>query len=99
MIAILLLAVGGIIYVNFFMGRENLAPSTEDNSKISETGGEQSATGGPGALVRKPKPGLLPYGSTLDLGILKQNKFKTLKSIPELSVLPGELGKQDLFSK
>lgn len=43
--------------------------------------------------------GLLPYGSKLDLGILKQQTFQALRPAPGISVSPADLGKTDIFAR
>lgn len=42
--------------------------------------------------------GLLPYGSQINIRILRDERFTILRPGPELIVAPEELGKTDLFS-
>lgn len=46
----------------------------------------------------RPQPKLLPYGTKIDTKILESEKFKGLKSVPQVKVSQEELGKTNLFS-
>lgn len=95
---VLLIALGGIIYFNFFMNSSSDTGTPSDPLLVLSG---TDATGAPvGAEGAQPgKTALLPYGTSLDLEILKQEKFKALKSFPKLEVLPEELSKENIFSQ
>ncbi len=101
--ALVLLAVslGGTIYINFFMGKNDaplppvFIPAVSPAAQTQPTG-----TAPPAATAQSPSMDasvLLPFGSRIDISVFESDKYKALKGVPPVSVSPGELGKTDPF--
>lgn len=98
LVVVLFVALGGIIYVNFFMDKSDPVSIGEPLSPPRITAGSPAGSGAGGEItVRQASPGLLPYGSEIDMRVLDSDKFKKLNDAPALIVRPEELGKPDLF--
>lgn len=97
----LAVAVGGIVYFNFFAGANPQALPPRDTIALPQAGMPPVAPVAPaspsGGTAMRSQGGLLPYGGKIDLGILDNPKFKILKSVLPLQVLPEELGRSNLF--
>jgi len=106
-VALLLIAVAGIVYLNFFSGPPKAELVSEEQIAKTMTLGKAdtapdasqppSQTTSPAA--KKSQGGLLPYGTKIETTVIEQEKFKILKPAPPLSVKPEELGKDDLFAR
>ena len=103
-IALLIVSVGGIIYLNFFRGRaivqvpQAVIDQAMQNSQAQRPGGPAGQT--PAALPASFRPSssaLLPYGDKIDTSILELDKYAVLKRPPALTVFPDELGKENIF--
>ncbi len=87
LIIVLVVAVGGIVYLNFIKPRIG-----------GGTGGTEVVSEAVTAEAEAAKKSLLPYGSGVDLRILSQDEFRSLKAAPKVSVSPEELGNPDPFA-
>ncbi len=96
---ILIVAVGGIVYFNFFTGSktEILPPTDTSQSAVPNASNLPAAPPVQLPSALKNQGGLLPYGGTIDLGILDDARFKSLKSTPPLEIFPEELGRPNPF--
>lgn len=110
LVVVLVAALGCIAYINFFMGKSRSPSANVGNADLNlaqnKAVNQQSFAGNktppPPAkkiIVKRAKPGLLPFGSEIDVTILDTEKFKALKASPKLIVKPEELGKSDIFRK
>jgi len=110
-LALILVSIGGTVYINFFMGKSNVptlpatAPTAMDGAPAPQSDmpppGGESPTGAPPATTGTGQSStpLLPYGSKIDISIFDSDKFKVLKGIPRVEVTNDELGKIDPFKK
>lgn len=104
-VAILLIAVGGTIYVQFFSGpAKNLRPKDTVYPPAVQPGSPAPPTAAgpaslPSAAGSAPRSTLLPYGNTINTALFAQDKFKALKPAPPLSVRREELGVENLFGR
>lgn len=89
LIAILVISTGATIYVV----TRSSAPASP-NAPVGEA--TPTAVSSKGVKFTGE---LLPYGSKLDLGVLKQQTFQALRPAPGISVSPADLGKTDIFAK
>ncbi|MDP3993357.1 MAG: hypothetical protein Q8P75_00005 [bacterium] len=98
-IALLLISIGGIVYLNFFRG----GPAPEPTQDMIDQAFQNSRGGSAGpAPVASPtsfqsSSSLLPYGDKIDTSIFELDKYTVLKRSPSLSVSPEELGKENIF--
>jgi len=107
-LALLVVSLGGTIYINFFMGKSN-APVPINPADLANLPGGVTLPGvtPPPAAPGQPLPAgqpsalrpstLLPFGSKIDISIFDSDKFKALKGAPPVDVNLSELGKTDPF--
>lgn len=95
-VALLLIAVAGIAYFNFFSGPPKPQPPPKP---VAAPPGAGAALPPAKQVVKKSQGGLLPYGTNIEIAVIEQEKFKVLKPATPLLVAPEELGKEDLFSR
>lgn len=84
--AIFIVALGGIVYVNFFSGRSGTALLPQTNESPARSGSASPVSGG-----------LLPYGAKIDTRILDDERFAVLRPGPGVRVTAEELGQPNLF--
>jgi len=105
-IAILTIAVAGIVYVSFFAGAPKAVPvpfDPETNIVPDETGaaavGNQPAAQSAPAAENVSSSKILPYGEKIDDSVLRDPRFTKLRPTPDLNVSPEELGQANLFGQ
>lgn len=99
-----MVAVGGIIYFNFFSGPPKPAPPTSSappppggGRTVSETSAADTSSLKP--VAKKSRGGLLPYGTGIETAVIEQDKFKNLRAATPFNVPEEELGRDDLFAR
>jgi len=95
---IIVVSVGGIVYINFFAGSASSNRLPADTVfppavGLSELPGAQE----PLSVPISAGTGLLPYGAELNISILQSEEFQSLKPDTGVSVNKEELGKDDPF--
>ena len=101
LVGVFVISIAGVVYVNFFRNSSQ-QPPTSEIGKLALPPGEVGDTAAvpPVSSIRSDKAAsavLLPYGGTMDTGLLDSEKFRVLRSAPSLSVSPEELGKENPF--
>lgn len=104
-IILLVVLAFGIVYVNFFVGKDtvSLVPNDPETNLVPDASGGGDLIPGDEALSGQPsrvtnQSGLLPLGDVLDLSILESDEFLELQAGPEFGVTKEELGREDLFN-
>lgn len=81
-----LVCIGGIIYFIFFFGNPDTEVPVESGLAGSETGAVRQSA-------------IMPYGVKFDTSVLEQEKFKSLRSLPQIEVRSEDLGLENPFSR